>query len=81
MTSSPLRAGKIAHPKLCDAGAPTRDREKCTIVFTEGDSAATFMASGLKGIPDKQHQYWGYFPLRGKILNVRNATVKQLATL
>ena len=74
------RAGKIAHPKLCDAGAPTRDREKCTIVFTEGDSAATFMASGLKGIPDKQHQYWGYFPLRGKILNVRNATVKQLAT-
>ena len=75
-----VRAGKIAHPKLCDASAPPRERDKCTIVFTEGDSAATFMASGLKGIPDKQHQYWGYFPLRGKILNVRNATVKQLAS-
>jgi DNA topoisomerase-2 len=74
------RAGKISHPKLCDASASAKEREKCTIVFTEGDSAASFMASGMKGIPEKQHQYWGYFPLRGKILNVRNATVKQLAT-
>jgi DNA topoisomerase-2 len=79
MGGTAVRSGKITHPKLCDAGAPLKDRLKCTIVFTEGDSAANFMASGLKGIPDKEHQYWGYFPLRGKILNVRNATVKQLA--
>lgn len=73
------KPGAIMHPKLCDASAPLKERDRCTIVFTEGDSAANFMASGLKGIPDAQHKYWGYFPLRGKILNVRNATIKQLA--
>jgi DNA topoisomerase-2 len=74
------KPGAIMHPKLCDASAPLKERDRCTIVFTEGDSAANFMASGLKGIRDSEHKYWGYFPLRGKILNVRNATMKQLAS-
>jgi DNA topoisomerase-2 len=78
--SSGSRARKVYHPKLVDAAqAGGRQARRCTIVFTEGDSAATFMASGLKGIPEAEHQYWGYFPLRGKLLNVRQATVKQLA--
>jgi DNA topoisomerase-2 len=78
--SAGSRARKVYHPKLVDAAqAGGRHAKRCTIVFTEGDSAATFMASGLKGIPEEDHQYWGYFPLRGKLLNVRQATVKQLA--
>ena len=78
-TDGNARARKVYHPKLIDARAAGPRRKKMTtIVFTEGDSAANFMAKGLKGIPDKEHQYWGYFPLRGKLLNIRKATISQL---
>lgn len=79
-TDGKPRSRRVFHDKLVDAkeaGGPHSN--KCTIVFTEGDSAATFMAKGLKGLPDNDHRYWGWFPLRGKLLNVRGATVKQLA--
>jgi DNA topoisomerase-2 len=60
-----------------DAGGPRSN--KCTIVFTEGDSAATFMGKGMKGIPESEHRYWGWVPLRGKPLNVCGATVAKLS--
>ena len=62
--------------KLDDAiKAGTSESEKCTLILTEGDSAKTFAISGLSVIG---RQYYGVFPLRGKLLNVRDASVKQL---
>lgn len=76
------RQGRIKHPKLIDASilkGGASKRSGCTTqVLTEGDSAAAFMAKAIKGLPDSEHKYWGWFPLRGKLLNIRQATVKQL---
>lgn len=78
-TDGNARARKIHHPKLVDAREAGPKRKKVvTLVLTEGDSAANFMAKGIKGMKDEDHKYWGWFPLRGKLLNIRQATVKQL---
>lgn len=55
--------------------AGTKESHKCTLILTEGDSAKTMAMSGLNVIGRK---YYGIFPLRGKLLNVREATKKQL---
>lgn len=63
-------------PKLDDANdAGTRNSEKCTLILTEGDSAKTLAVAGL-GVIGRDH--FGVFPLRGKLLNVREATHKQI---
>ncbi|GJQ70860.1 Top2 [Trypoxylus dichotomus] len=63
-------------PKLEDANeAGTRNALRCTLILTEGDSAKTIAVSGL-GIIGRD--YYGVFPLRGKLLNVREATHKQI---
>ena len=63
-------------PKLDDANrAGTKESSKCTLILTEGDSAKAFAISGLSVIG---RDYYGVFPLRGKMLNVREATPKQL---
>jgi DNA topoisomerase II len=60
-------------PKLDDANkAGTRDADKCTLILTEGDSAKTLAVSGL-GVVGRD--LYGVFPLRGKLLNVRDASV------
>ena len=48
----------------------------CTIIFTEGDSAKTTAISGLSVVG---RDYYGAFPLKGKILNTRTATYSQVA--
>jgi DNA topoisomerase-2 len=64
-------------PKLEDANkAGTAQSSKCTLILTEGDSAKTFAISGLGVIG---RDYYGVFPLKGKLLNVRDASPKQLA--
>ena len=64
-------------PKLDDANkAGTSQSDKCTLLVLEGDSAKTFAVSGLSIVG---RDYTGLFPLRGKMLNVRDATVAQLA--
>lgn len=64
-------------PKLEDANkAGTVQSGKCTLILTEGDSAKTFAISGLGVIG---RDYYGVFPLKGKLLNVRDASAKQLA--
>jgi DNA topoisomerase-2 len=64
-------------PKLEDANkAGTRDSNKCTLILTEGDSAKAFAMAGLGVIG---RDYFGVFPLKGKLLNVREATTKQLS--
>lgn len=63
-------------PKLDDANnAGTKYGENCTLILTEGDSAKALAVSGLSVIGRDDY---GVFPLRGKLLNVREATHKQL---
>jgi DNA topoisomerase II len=61
--------------KLEDAlWAGTAKSRECTLIVTEGDSAATSAISGLKEVGRER---WGVFPLRGKLLNVRDITVQK----
>ena len=61
-------------PKLDDANnAGTKDSINCTLILTEGDSAKTLAVAGL-GVIGRDR--YGVFPLRGKMLNVREATTK-----
>lgn len=67
---------KIKIAKLDDAiKAGTKESNKCTLILTEGDSAKTFAISGISVIG---RNYYGVFPLRGKLLNVRDASTKQI---
>ena len=62
-------------PKLDDANyAGTAKSKLCTLIVVEGDSARTFANSGLSVVG---HDYYGVFPLKGKPLNVREATASQ----
>lgn len=57
-------------PKLEDAlWAGTAKSTECTLILTEGDSAATSAISGLSVVGRER---WGVFPLKGKLLNVRD---------
>jgi DNA topoisomerase-2 len=57
-------------PKLEDAlWAGTARSSECTLILTEGDSAATSAISGLKIVG---RESWGVFPLKGKMLNVKD---------
>ncbi|XP_076368660.1 DNA topoisomerase 2-alpha-like isoform X2 [Tachypleus tridentatus] len=63
-------------PKLEDANdAGTKNSINCTLILTEGDSAKSLAVSGL-GVVGRDK--YGVFPLKGKILNVREATHKQI---
>lgn len=63
-------------PKLDDANDAGGKRSKeCTLILTEGDSAKTLAISGLSVIG---RDLYGVFPLRGKLLNVRDAAHKQV---
>lgn len=64
--------------KLYDANfAGTSKSRDCTLILTEGDSAKAMAISGLAAIP-KANDYYGVFPLKGKLLNVREATHSQI---
>lgn len=63
-------------PKLEDANkAGTKESYKCTLILTEGDSAKATAMAGLGVIG---RDYYGVFPLKGKLLNVREAAASQL---
>lgn len=63
-------------PKLDDANeAGGKNALECTLIVTEGDSAKTLAVSGL-GVVGRD--YYGVFPLRGKLLNVREASHNQV---
>jgi len=62
--------------KLDDARwAATKKSKYATLILTEGDSAKNFALAGLDIIGKDK---FGVFPLKGKLLNVREATIKQL---
>ena len=63
-------------PKLDDANkAGGSEGWKCKLILTEGDSAK---ASAVAGLSVVGRDYYGVFPLRGKLLNVRDATPAQI---
>lgn len=63
-------------PKLEDANlAGTKRSGSCTLILTEGDSAKTLAVAGLSVVG---RDIYGVFPLRGKLLNVREASHKQI---
>jgi len=63
-------------PKLEDAEeAGKRQAYKCRLILTEGDSAKKFAVDGISHVGNK---YYGVFPLRGKLLNVREAKPKKI---
>lgn len=63
-------------PKLDDANdAGTKNSIDCTLILTEGDSAKTLAVAGL-GVVGRDR--YGVFPLKGKVLNVRDALHKQV---
>jgi DNA topoisomerase-2 len=62
--------------KLDDANcAGTAKSRDCTLILTEGDSAKALAISGL-GVVGRD--YYGVFPLKGKLLNVREAAHAQI---
>jgi DNA topoisomerase-2 len=62
--------------KLEDANnAGTKKAADCTLILTEGDSAKSLAVAGLSVIG---RDNYGVFPLRGKLLNVREASGSQL---
>ena len=63
-------------PKLEDANfAGTNKSFECSLILTEGDSAK---ASAVAGLSVVGKDYYGVFPLKGKLLNVRDASPNQL---
>ena len=64
-------------PKLVDAlQAGTAKSATCTLILTEGDSAAS---SAIAGLAVVGRESWGVFPLRGKLLNVRDVSADKFA--
>jgi len=62
--------------KLEDASlAGTARSSECTLVLCEGDSA---VSTALAGIPDRK--VYGAFPLKGKIMNVKDQTVLKISS-
>lgn len=70
-------AGKtIRVEKLVDAHkAGTNDGYKCSLLLCEGDSAVQTALSGLASVG---RDFYGAFPLKGKVLNVRDVKISKI---
>lgn len=71
------RRQRMNNSKLTDANkAGTAMGHECTLILTEGDSASLLALAGRAVVnPD----LFGVFPLRGKMLNVRDASIDQIS--
>jgi DNA topoisomerase-2 len=66
----------LGYPKLEECSlAGTKRSNECKLILTEGDSAKSMVMSARNIIGSEKY---GIFPLRGKLLNVREASPKQL---
>ncbi|WFD30011.1 DNA topoisomerase (ATP-hydrolyzing) [Malassezia sp. CBS 17886] len=71
-TSDGRKRSRVPVTKLEDANwAGGKRSAECTLILTEGDSAKALAVSGLSEVG---RDAYGVFPLRGKLLNVREAT-------
>ncbi|KAK3324678.1 DNA topoisomerase [Cercophora scortea] len=70
------KRSRISNEKLVDANlAGSKRGHECTLILTEGDSARGLAVAGRAILdPDRI----GVFPLRGKMLNVRDASIDQI---
>ncbi len=76
-TAGAKKGRLVGIPKLDDANeAGGRGSDRCTLILTEGDSAKSLAVSGLSVVG---RDTYGVFPLRGKLLNVREANYKQIS--
>ena len=65
-------------PKLVDANsAGTSNSQACTLLLVEGDSAKAGVVSGLS---KEDRDIYGVYPLRGKLMNIRGASLKSIAS-
>lgn len=63
-------------PKLDDANwAGTTRSKECTLILTEGDSAKTMVIAGLSEVGRDKY---GVFPLKGKLMNVKDTSLKKI---
>jgi len=70
------RTNVIGIDKLSDANnAGTKKSLKCLLILTEGDSAKGLAMSGIEIVG---RDNYGVFPLRGKLLNVRDCSVAKI---
>ena len=66
----------IGIEKLDDANwAGTKNSSKCTLILTEGDSAKSLAMAGIEVVG---RDAFGCFPLRGKLLNVRECSTHKI---
>jgi DNA topoisomerase-2 len=71
------KTSRVLVNKLDDANrAGTKDSMDCTLILTEGDSAKTMAIAGLSVIGRDKY---GVFPLKGKILNVKDAATAKIS--
>ena len=71
-SSDGRKRSRVSVKKLEDANwAGGKRSAECTLILTEGDSAKGLAVSGLSEVG---RDAYGVFPLRGKLLNVRDAT-------
>lgn len=74
---------EIVHIENLDSAnlSGTKRSKECTLILCEGLSAKTYATLGIQiGWQGKKgRDYFGIYPLRGKCLNVRNATSKTIS--
>ena len=72
------KSKKVDVKKLDDAiRAGTSEAMKCTLIITEGDSAKSSALAGVSSVQGAT-KYFGIYPLRGKMLNVRDLSVNDI---
>ena len=63
-------------PKLIDANKAGGPKSmECTLILSEGDSAKSGIVSGLT---KEDRDFIGVFPLKGKLMNVKDITAKRI---
>ena len=75
-TDGKKRTTILGIENLDDANwAGTAKSAECTLILTEGLSAKTMAIAGLSVVGRDK---WGVFPLRGKLMNVKDANLKKI---
>lgn len=70
------RGRKFNHAKHYEAHRCKLKKGDCRLILTEGDSAKGFAMAGLNKIG---RDYYGVFPLKGKLLNARKASPTKIS--
>ncbi len=70
-------ANLSSYHKLKDAEYAGKSKSsQCTLILTEGDSA---MSGVLSGLSKDDRKFYGVYPLKGKMLNVRKVSIDKIS--